>query len=201
MSRCLSTYNMQALLPSCGENSDSSEILILRWIQIQCSFWQWESQRLPGLKDEEIVVEQVVLSAEIPPGCFFHLASYHPYIVWVFTHHASCTLQVQPHGRWPPPNQTLWSSCWASWWKRGTCSIRWGDGGTEFPQQRPTVSYVENLPKSWQFSSLVLEAKGECHLSVAGSQVEDPGFFAFPTREQEYFILADQPKDLVLPAH
>lgn len=42
-----------------------------------------------------------------------------------FTHHASCTLQVQQHGRWQPPNQTSWSSCWASWWRRETCFIRW----------------------------------------------------------------------------
>lgn len=43
-----------------------------------------------------------------------------------FTHHASCTLQVQPPGPWQRPSQTSWSFCWVNWWKRETCSTRWG---------------------------------------------------------------------------
>lgn len=117
----------QAPLLSGGTNLDSWDILILRWIQTnRCGFLAVEYWNPPGPKDEVMIVEQVVLSAETPPGYFFHLASYHLTLYEFFTHHASCTLQVQPHGRWPPPNQTSWSSCWASWWKRGTCFIRWG---------------------------------------------------------------------------
>lgn len=157
---------MQALLPSCGVSSDSSDTLILRWTQIQHSFSAvGVAKILPGLNDEEIVVEQVVLSAEIPPGCFFHLAPTTLTLYEFFTHHASCTLQVQPHGQWPPPNQTSWSSCWASWWKRGTCFIRWGERGTKFPPNSHwtcthNVLHVES-PKV--LTVLILGSRGTPH--------------------------------------
>lgn len=146
---------IQTSLHSSGTNLDSWDILILRWIQTN-------PVRLLGsgvlkhsrLKDEVIIVEQVVLSAETPPGCFFHLASYHLTLYEFFTHHASCTLQVQPHGRWPPPNQTSWSSCWASWWKRGTCFIRWG---------REELFSTCRILKTWQFSFFSIETTVESH--------------------------------------
>ncbi len=36
----------------------------------------------------------------------------------------SCVTQVQPHGPWPPPNPTSWSSYSASSSRRGTASTR-----------------------------------------------------------------------------
>lgn len=36
------------------------------------------------------------------------------------------TPQVQPHGQWPPPNLTSWSSYLANWLRKETVSTRWG---------------------------------------------------------------------------
>lgn len=111
---------------------------------------QWESLNTPRSRRWGNYCGQVVLSAEIPQDIFFHPASYHLTLYEFFTHHASCTLQVQPHGRWPPPNQTSWSSCWASWWKRGTCFIRWG---------REELLFTCRILKTWKFSFFSVQAK------------------------------------------
>lgn len=75
-------------------------------------------------------LHQVVLSSRnfFPPRMFIHLSfpPLPPFALYeFFTHHASCTLQVPQPGRWPPPSQTSWSSCWASWWRKETCFTRW----------------------------------------------------------------------------